>query len=445
MFLSKSSRRDEIRREPPVADAGVAVESPSVPSTPVTSVIATALASLAANAGSLVKLLWHVEQVEGQERQLTENTGAVAAAVHELATSHTEVARNAQVTVTAAREAEQASRDGRRVMEEASAKMGDLIAIFSTQVSPVLAALREQTGVIDHISAQIDAIAGQTNLLALNATIEAARAGEAGKGFAVVAGEVKKLALDTRRQTVEIHGVVERLQGQVGDVIATVEGVALAAIETVAAKVAEAETTFEQTCRRMDVIGESAESSAAAVQEQAEATDEVDRSLDEVVGKTGIIGHEMTGLCQLSSVLADNIGAMSRSLGAAYVLAGGDQRTTSIDLAIVAHRLWVLRVRAFLDGLIQLSPEDAGSHTGCVLGKSYYSDAWADLRALAPMRALEAPHVRLHELLHEIVDLRCSGGLDAEEQAKAKYADLKAASIAIVTGLEETRAIVEAM
>ena len=76
-----------------------------------------------------------------------------------------------------------------------------------------LAGSAEEVGTV---VALINGIARQTNLLALNATIEAARAGDAGRGFSVVAAEVKGLADETARATVQIREKIEAIQAAAG-------------------------------------------------------------------------------------------------------------------------------------------------------------------------------------------------------------------------------------
>ncbi len=72
--------------------------------------------------------------------------------------------------------------------------------------------LEQSAQEVETVISLISGIARQTNLLALNATIEAARAGEAGRGFSVVASEVKGLADETGRATVQIRQRIESIR-----------------------------------------------------------------------------------------------------------------------------------------------------------------------------------------------------------------------------------------
>ena len=113
-------------------------------------------------AGAAEELAASVAEIS---RQLAQTNSVVNTAVHEAASTNTQIGSLAQ----------------------AAQKIGDVVKL-------------------------IQDVAGQTNLLALNATIEAARAGEAGRGFAVVASEVKSLAVQTARATEDISAQIVAVQ-----------------------------------------------------------------------------------------------------------------------------------------------------------------------------------------------------------------------------------------
>src|SRR5438093_1424370 len=159
-----------------------------------------------------------VSAVAGEADQLKQHAGEVAAAGDQTRDSGSEMEKTTDRV--------------RLATETAVRRLTDL-GVTTEQSASEVRRLRDVAEQVEKFSETIGFIANQTNLLALNATIEAARAGVHGRGFAVVADEVHKLAeasgrearnvgksaQETRRALDRAAQLLERIRGDLGDVV----------------------------------------------------------------------------------------------------------------------------------------------------------------------------------------------------------------------------------
>ena len=167
----------------------------------------------------------------------TRNLAAqVSAAMHEMTTAVTEIARTVnEGSSTGA----PASGSESLLNSDSSLESIKKLSLSISSWAETNKAMSRAAKDISRFIRIIDEIADRTNLLALNAAIVAARAGEQGKGFAVVAAEVKQLADKTAGYTDEIAGTVKLMKKQADDSLLNMEDT----LAVVAQSIAKAQTT----------------------------------------------------------------------------------------------------------------------------------------------------------------------------------------------------------
>ncbi|WP_417596748.1 methyl-accepting chemotaxis protein [Oceanospirillum sp.] len=196
--------------------------------------------------------------VDNQNQSLAHINETVAS----MADAVVSIASHAQSTAGVAQHTEKDARNGNTVVQQGISGISQLIEDVNT-VSNTLHGLAREAENIGEVLDIIEGIAEQTNLLALNAAIEAARAGEQGRGFAVVADEVRTLASRSRQATEDIHGMIDRLQGQSRDAVAAMS---------------HGQSSAQSSVDQIKETGEALESITQAVIDIAEMNSDISRT-----------------------------------------------------------------------------------------------------------------------------------------------------------------------
>ena len=163
------------------------------------------------------------QQAAGVQEQAAAVTETVST-VEEISQTAESSNDRAKAVAESALRAVENGQAGRRAVEETVTVMGDVKTRTESIANSILA-LAEQAQAIGEIIAVVNNVADQTNILAFNAAIEASRAGEAGKGFGVVATEIKSLAEQSKKATVQVRQILGEIQRATNSaVIATEHG-----------------------------------------------------------------------------------------------------------------------------------------------------------------------------------------------------------------------------
>ncbi|KGR77065.1 methyl-accepting chemotaxis protein [Ureibacillus sinduriensis] len=209
-------------------------------------------------------------------------------------------------------------------------KMKNLLGSFDhsnhelTIMAQAVKGLETKVNAIDTVMSSISDISAQTNLLALNASIEAARAGEHGKGFAVVAEEVRKLAEQSARATVQVKRTLIELQtesqqvaNQMGEMQKTFlnQGAVVedtsSLFKNLSALIENMEGTFKNVIFQIegiviykDQVIQTIEEMSLTAQSTAAACEEVSASSDEQLTAIQSVAEASEQLNNLSTELA---------------------------------------------------------------------------------------------------------------------------------------------
>jgi X-X-X-Leu-X-X-Gly heptad repeat protein len=226
-------------------------------------------------------------EISASTSQLASNASETAASISEATTTVEEVKQTAQLAAEKAnqvsadaQETAELSRSGRQAVQESVASM-IRIKDQVESIAESIVRLSDQTRAIGEIIETVNGIADQSNLLAVNAAIEAARAGEHGKSFTVVAHEIRNLAEQSKRATVQVKTILGDIQRATSAaVMATEQG--SKAVDGGVRQSSEAGETIQRFATNIEKAAQAASQISVSSQQQQVGMDQMTLAMEHV-------------------------------------------------------------------------------------------------------------------------------------------------------------------
>ncbi|CUW41165.1 Methyl-accepting chemotaxis protein [Magnetospirillum sp. XM-1] len=378
---------------------------------------AQAQATLKLDVGLSVNVNEAVTKAAGMMRDVNEvdrRSQTIATAAQQLVASVAQIAATSKAAAADAGSAQEVAAESRVAADQAIGAMHAIAEAVQAAAGKV-DSLAQASVQIGDIVNQIEDIASQTNLLALNATIEAARAGEAGKGFAVVANEVKNLANQTARATVDIRSRIENLRVEMGEIVRTMQDGASA--------VEHGEGVINTTSQGMGRLVDQVHGVSMKMAEIAGILNQQTAASSDVSEGVGAIATlSARNVATISDVVDEMDKASKGILATLNDMSSLEIEDFTLHVAKSDHMLWRKRLADMVVGREVLNPEELADHTSCRLGKWCAALSDESILKHPAYAALEAPHREVHRHGIDAAKAFRSGDLDGALAAIARAA-----------------------